>query len=520
MDMGYKPMNEETIYQIFRRWHARQRISEIKAQERCDRKTIRFYIMDLEARGFTQEKQFPDKEALYTAIQDIIPKRRRARNSFETLVAYEDELKSLIHDPREGVKPKTAYEIIRDRDGLTVSYETFKRFARERSICQVEQRQMIRIEMPPGIETQIDYGKVGLLPDAAKSRNRTISAFCGVLSHSRLPFVQFVYTQDQRSFVESIVDMFEYYGGVTTSLSMDTLKSGVLAPGLWDPTINKTCAEMAEHYGVFIDPCRVGTPTDKGKVERFVPIARELFRKLKRLHPTADIHTLNRLALQWCRDEYGQREHGTTKQAPCAVFESVEKAYLGPLPWDRFEAPLWKEVPVHPDQFFTYDGKRYSLPATYRGEKVWIRENGRVLRVFFAHKLIREYVVTSKVINYVPEDFPETVREMMDGGYPRYLLEQSRTFGEDAYRLVEFVLAPHAYLNARRAQGMLRVMSEHAARPYFNEVCAFALKKRVKLPKTFKWLLDRAGEQQLFDFTIEMSEEGRAMTRPMEDFLQ
>lgn len=124
------------------------------------------------------------------------------------------------------------------------------------------------------------------------------------------------------------------------------------------------------------------------------------------------------------------------------------------------------------------------------------------------------------MINYVPEDFPETVREMMDGGYPRYLLEQSRTFGEDAYRLVEFVLAPHAYLNARRAQGMLRVMSEHAARPYFNEVCAFALKKRVKLPKTFKWLLDRAGEQQLFDFTIEMSEEGRAMTRPMEDFLQ
>ncbi|OHD67679.1 MAG: hypothetical protein A2W19_11905 [Spirochaetes bacterium RBG_16_49_21] len=305
--MGYKPMNEETIYQIFRRWHARQRISEIKAQERCDRKTIRFYIMDLEARGFTQEKQFPDKEALYTAIQDIIPKRRRARNSFETLVAYEDELKSLIHDPREGVKPKTAYEIIRDRDGLTVSYETFKRFARERSICQVEQRQMIRIEMPPGIETQIDYGKVGLLPDAAKSRNRTIYAFCGVLSHSRLPFVQFVYTQDQRSFVESIVDMFEYYGGVTTSLSMDNLKSGVLAPDLWDPTINKTCAEMAEHYGVFIDPCRVGTPTDKGKVERFVPIARELFRKLKRLHPTADIHTLNRLALQWCRDEYGQR---------------------------------------------------------------------------------------------------------------------------------------------------------------------------------------------------------------------
>jgi transposase len=324
--MGYKPMNEETIYQIFRRWHAGQRISEIKTQERCDRKTIRFYITELEARGFTQEKEFPDKEALYSAIRNIIPKRRRARGSHETLAPYEEELKALIHDTSEGVKPKTAFEIIRERDGLAVSYESFKRFARERGICRTERRQMIRIEMPPGIETQIDYGKVGLLPDATKGRNRTVHAFCGILSHSRLPFVQFVYTQDQRSFVESIVDMFEYYGGVTTSLSMDNLKSGVIAPDLWDPTINKTCAEMAEHYGVFIDPCRVATPTDKGKVERFVPSARELFRKLKRLHPTADIHTLNHLALQWCRDEYGQREHGTIKQAPRTVFESVEKA--------------------------------------------------------------------------------------------------------------------------------------------------------------------------------------------------
>ncbi len=518
--MGYKPMNEETIYQIFRRWHAGQRISEIKTQERCDRKTIRFYITELEAQGFTRENQFPDTEALYSAIREIIPKRMRVRTSHETLAPYEDELKALIRDIREGVKPKTAFEIIQEREGLSVSYESFKRFARERGISRDEPRRMIRIEMPPGIETQIDYGKVGLIHDAFEDRNRTVYAFCGILSHSRLPFVQFVYTQDQRSFVESIVDMFEYYGGVTKSLSMDNLKSGVVAPDLWDPKINKTCAEMAEHYGVFIDPCRVGTPTDKGKVERFVPSARELFRKLKKLHPTADIHTLNRLALQWCRNEYGQREHGTTKQAPCVVFESVEKAFLGPLPGDRFEAPRWKEVPVHPDQFFTYDGTRYSLPAFYRRKKVWIRENGRILRVFFDHKLIREYLITSKALNYMPEDFPETVREMMDGGYPRYLLEQSLVFGEQAYRLIESVLAPHAYLNARRAQGMLRVMNEHAARPYFNEVCAFAFNKRVKLPKTFKWMLDTAREQRQIDHVIEMSDEGHAMTRPIEDFLQ
>jgi hypothetical protein len=270
---------------------------------------------------------------------------------------------------------------------------------------------------------------------------------------------------------------------------------------------------------VFIDPCRVATPTDKGKIERFIVPARELFRKLKKLNPTADIHTLNREALLWCREEYGRREHGTIKQAPLDVFERAEKPLLQALPPERFEAPRWKEVPVHPDQFFEYDRKRYSLPSEYRQKRVWIRESGGILRVFYEHKLIREYVITSRVIHCEPEDFPEAVREMMNGGYPRYLLTQSDVFGEQAYRLIESVLAPHAYINSRRAQGMLRVMKEYAGKPYFNEVCAVALEKRVRLPKTFKLMLDTAGERMHVEVIIEMSEEGRAMIRPITDFL-
>jgi transposase len=516
--MGYRPMHEEMIYQIFRRWHEGQRISEIKAQAGCDRKTIRFYIAELEARGFTREKQFPEKAALCAAIRDIIPNRRRVSASFKMLAPFESELRGLIHDTREEVLPKTAFEIIREREGLSVSYESFKRFARERGLNREQRRPMIRIEMPPAMETQIDYGKVGLLHDASEDRNRAVFAFCGILSHSRLPFIQFVFTQDQRSFAESIIDMFEYYGGVTARLSMDNLKSGVIKPDRWDPTLNKTCAEMADHYGVFIDPCRVATPTDKGKIERFIRPARELFRKLKKLHPTADIHELNRRALSWCREEYGRREHGTIKQAPLMVFESDERELLGPLPDERFEAPLWKEVPVHPDQFFTYDGKRYSLPSKYRQKKVWIRENRGMLGIYYNHTLIREYVITSEPARYVREDFPETIREMMDGGYPRYLLDQSRVYGETAHHLIETVLTPHAYLNARRAQGMLRVISEHAARPYFNEVCDCAIKKHVRLSTTFKWMLNRAEEERRIDAAIEMSEEGRAMIRPIEDF--
>ena len=125
---------------------------------------------------------------------------------------------------------------------------------------------MIRIELPPGLETQIDYGKVGLLEDPSTGKRRVIWAFCGLLSHSRLPFIQFVYTQNQSSFAESFIDMFEYYGGLTEIQSIDNLKSGVIKPDLYDPKLNRTLIEVAEYYDTFIDPCRVGKPTDKAKI--------------------------------------------------------------------------------------------------------------------------------------------------------------------------------------------------------------------------------------------------------------
>ncbi|MDE0222241.1 MAG: hypothetical protein OXJ90_23455 [Spirochaetaceae bacterium] len=97
----------------------------------------------------------------------------------------------------------------------------------------------------------------------------------------------------QQSFTGSFCSMWHFYGGSTELVSPDNLKAGVLKPDLWDPQINRALGEAAEHYGVFIDPCRVGRSTDKGKVERFVPVARELFRRLAALHVDAPLRELN-----------------------------------------------------------------------------------------------------------------------------------------------------------------------------------------------------------------------------------
>jgi hypothetical protein len=120
--------------------------------------------------------------------------------------------------------------------------------------------------------------------------------------------------------------MLEFYGGSSKRVNLDNLKSGVITPDIYDPTINRTFAEACEHYGVLVDPARVASPKQKGKVERMVPDARELYKRLDALYPQATLEELNEHARLWCLQEYGGKKHGTTGVPPRQAFEEIEAA--------------------------------------------------------------------------------------------------------------------------------------------------------------------------------------------------
>ena len=69
------------------------------------------------------------------------------------------------------------------------------------------------------------------------------------------------------------VGLFAYLGGVPQVVVPDNLKSAVTKADRYDPGLNRTYAEMAEHYGTAILPARVRKPKDKAKVEVAVQVA-------------------------------------------------------------------------------------------------------------------------------------------------------------------------------------------------------------------------------------------------------
>ena len=69
------------------------------------------------------------------------------------------------------------------------------------------------------------------------------------------------------SWITAHAHAYQFYDGVTRSLTPDNLKTGVIRNTKSEAVINRVYQEMAEHYGTAIVPARPGTPKDMALVE-------------------------------------------------------------------------------------------------------------------------------------------------------------------------------------------------------------------------------------------------------------
>lgn len=493
--MAFKRITMLDIFEILRRWHHNQSITYISHTLGFDRKTVRKFIQAAQDRGITHDVPLPAKEQVVELLQDVVATNKRPAAAQQLLTPYLAEITKLINDRNNPLKPKMAFEVICERHALAVSYSSFKRFVRANQITLSPHTSTCRIEVAPGSEVQVDYAKMGLLFDPLTQKNRTVFAFIATLSCSRHKYVEFVYKQDQQSFVASHVHMFESFNGVPLRVLLDNLKSGVIKPDLYDPTLNKTYQQMAEHYGCFIDPCRVRHPKDKGKVERDVQTIRDQFKKMKALDPQLDIQRANRAIKQWMHDVYGTRKHGTTNLKPYDVFVEKEQAQLQSLPAEPFVIAQWKQATVHADHYIQFKKQFYSVPHAYVGKTVWLRATDKRVEIYFDNQLIKQHVITSHVRHTDYNDFPENIKAVLDDGLPRHLQQSAMNVGPNFCQLIRNVLTPHAFINLRKAQALLALKSKwsHAL---IEQAAAIAMEQHIRItPNNFKQLLEKLSNE-------------------------
>ena len=503
------------IWEIVRRWHQNHSISEIASSLGYDRKTVRKYAQAAESLGVEREKPLPLKKEVLSKLKAIEPERKRKASSKQLLEPHLEEIIDLVNRKENSLKPKYAFKVICKKYELhnDVSYATFKRFVTDHYYKIYTKKVTCRIERPPGEEVQIDYGLAGIHFDPIKKRKRKVYAFIGTLSCSRHEFVDFVYKQDKQSFISSHIRMFDFFGGIPKRIVLDNLKTGVIKADLYDPKLNKAYAEMAEYYNCFLDPCRVASPKDKGKVESQVKVFRQKFRELLTLYPQSSLQEINKGARLWCCQEYGHRIHGTTQLQPYPTFLEIEKQTLLPLPNRPFEIPLWKEAVVHPDHFIQFNKKAYSLPTDFIGNTVLVKGNERIVQIFYDEELICQYAITKKYRHMNLNHFPENIKAALDEGIPKQLCQKAKLIGPCFEQLIRTTLEPHAFINMRNAMGIVD-FSKKYNNTLLEKSAQVILEKHLPPKKqTMKTVIEKLYKEEMAKRVIPISAQTRSFLR-------
>ena len=118
----------------------------------------------------------------------------------------------------------------------------------------------------------VDYaGTQPSIIDAATGEAIPVQLFVAVLGASNYTYAEATRTQQVPDWIASHQRAFQYFGGVTTALVPDQLKSGVTVPCRYEPGLQKTYEEFARFAGTVVLPARPGKPRDKAQASYCPP---------------------------------------------------------------------------------------------------------------------------------------------------------------------------------------------------------------------------------------------------------
>ena len=452
------------IREILRRLQLGEPDRRIARDLGISRNTVVHYRLWAARHGVFADGPLPDTATL-AALLELAPTERPAHE--QSLVEPLRERVLALYE--RGVEGQAIWQLLVEEHGFTGSYSSVKRFLRR--VAPTTRLATLRIEVPPGEEAQVDFGFAGQFLDPERGRIRRAWVFVMTLSCSRHQYAELVFDQTVETWLRLHRAAFEFFGGVPRRVVLDNLRAAIVHASLYDPEVQRSYRDCAEHYGFLIAPCRPRTPEHKGKVEQggvhYVKrnaLAGRAFR---------DLHEGNRHLLRWCVEVAGRRVHGTTKRIPLEVFEQLERPALVPLaptPWVLTE---WKQAKLHADCHVVFAGAYYSAPHRLLGERLWVRASAGKVELFHDYVLVATHRRARPgqrrtLIAHLP---PEKVHFLLQT--PAWCRERAAEIGGACAQFIDGLLGDRPLDRLRGAQGVLRLAQRYGV-PRLEAACARA----------------------------------------------
>lgn len=392
------------IRHLLRLHSQKQTTNEIKMQTGVSRTVLKKLIREFQESGLTFEEinELSDEDLaeLFTKPEEE-PMSEKYQTLLNLFPYIERELK------RKGVTKVLLWEeyIKKHPDG--VQWSQFKKSFRKWKTRVVP---IMRKEHKAGDKLFIDYAgnKLSII-DKETGEQKPVEVFVAILGASQLTFVQAVMTQTKVDFIPACEDALHYIGGVPAAIVPDNLRTAVSKSNRYEPTINETFSDFAEHYGTTILPTRAYKPKDKALVEIAINIIyTRIYAKLRNIK-FYSLEELNK-AITEALEEHNNQPITGRNISRRQQFEEMERAALNPLPALRYEFKkrFYATVLRHGHVSLSADKHYYSVPFHHIGKKVKVMYSRYNVEIYYNYERIAVHKRLQSAYKYTtdPEHLP------------------------------------------------------------------------------------------------------------------
>ena len=311
----------------------------------------------------------------------------------------------------------------------------------------------------------IDYsGKKPQVIDPKTGEVRNVELFVAVLGASSYTYAEASESQQSQDFIASHMRALEYFGGVPRVLVPDQLKSAVTRPGQYEPVVQRTYQDMAEHYDTVVIPARPRKPKDKAKVEVAVQIVQRFVLGALRKEQFFSLEALNqriRERLEALNNSPMKKYNGASRRQ---LFERLDQPVLRPLPLERFVYATWKRVRVNIDYHVALDNHYYSVPYQLASEELEARQTATTVELFHKGKRVASHKRSRESGRHstITEHMPKAHRAHLEWT-PSRLLDWAGKMGPNIAALVQNILETrkHPEQGYRSCLGILRLAKRY-----------------------------------------------------------
>lgn len=337
----------------------------------------------------------------------------------------------------------------------------------------------MKLEHEAGKEMFIDFaGKKLHIVDRDTGELIPVEVFVAILPNSQYTYVEACKSQKREDLITCCENALRFYGGVPKAIVSDNLKSAVTRASKYEAQINRSFKDFARHYNCVINPARGYSPQDKALVENAIHLAYQRIYYPLREMTFLSLEDLNR-EIRSLLERYNDLLFKRKEASRLELFQSVERAYLKPLPDSTYELKNYRRAKVQKIGYvyFSPDQAYYSVPYRYIGRETVIHYTKSAVEIHYNRQRIALHSRNGSKGSYnTNKDHLASAHKQYREWSPAFFRNKASHHGKHVAACVEQIIAGVDYpeIGYKRAMGVIQLHRAYGSQR-LDKACKRAL---------------------------------------------